>query len=79
MPDDLRRGLVAAGLILAMGILAGVRPQPLREAPPPIPAVRCEAWMADAIPRIGVKKREPVAAAIRHGDIPPAAREWFTK
>lgn len=79
MPPDLLRGLVATGLLLGLGVLATARPQPSRSAPTAIPVAQCEAWMADAIPRVGARKREAVAAAIRRGEVPTAATEWFIR
>ena len=79
VPVDLLRGLMAVGLLLGLGLLATLRPLTGRQAPLPIPHGRCEAWMADAIPRVGVRKRDAVAAAIRNGEIPPAAQEWFSR
>ena len=79
VPVEVLRGSLAAGLILGLGVLATIRPLPERLAPPPIPAAGCEAWLADAIPRVGARKREAVAAGIRRGEIPPAALEWFSR
>jgi hypothetical protein len=69
---------VLALLLLAAG-LACLRPLPDRAAPEPLPAATCETWMADAIPGVGPKSRDQVAAGVRAGTIPPAAREWFSR
>jgi len=65
-------------LLLAAG-LAWLRPQPDRAAPEPLPAAACEVWMADAIPGVGPKSRESVAAGVRSGTIPDAAVGFFNR
>lgn len=69
--------VAAVGLLLLLGLLATLRPLPDRGAPPPLPAAACATWMADAIPRVGPRTRDAVAAAIRRGEVPAAARDWF--
>jgi hypothetical protein len=65
-------------LLLAAG-LAWLRPLPDRTAPEPLPAASCAEWMADAIPGVGPKSRDQVAADIRAGTVPAAARDWFCR
>ncbi|MBN8524506.1 MAG: hypothetical protein J0M02_04110 [Planctomycetes bacterium] len=68
---------LAAALLLALGGIAWLRPMPDRGAPTPMPADGCLTWMADAIPGVGPKTRDAVAARIRAGDVPAVARDWF--
>jgi hypothetical protein len=69
--------VVVAASLLALLALAFVRQPAAPEPPPRIPASACEAWMADALPGVGAKSREHIAAAIRSGELaslPPRAR-----
>ncbi|MCS6970067.1 MAG: hypothetical protein RMM29_02075 [Planctomycetota bacterium] len=71
----MREALAALGLLLALALSAAFRgPLPV---PPRLPAAACQPWMADCIPGVGAKRREQVAAEIRAGRIPAAARAWF--
>jgi hypothetical protein len=74
-----RELLPVAGLLLILGLIAVLRPTPSRQAPPSLPPAACQTWMADAIPGIGLKRRDAVAADIRAGVVPPAAQAWFTR
>lgn len=66
-------------LLAGLGALAVLRPAPARTPPPALPAAACETWMADALPGVGRVRREAVAAQIRAGAVPAAARTWFSR
>jgi hypothetical protein len=66
-------------LLAALGVLALVRPGTARTPPPALPAAACMPWMADALPGIGRARREETAARIRAGEVPAAARTWFSR
>ena len=73
------REVIAVGCLLALAAgLAWLRPLPDRAAPAPMPASACTTWMADAIPGVGPKSREGVAAGIRSGSIPDKVRDWYS-
>jgi hypothetical protein len=60
------------GVIIRLGFAA-----PAGE-PPRVDARQAEAWMADALPGVGVKRRHDSLEALRRGDIealPKQARE----
>lgn len=71
----MREAWAATALLVALAASAPWRSAP--PVPPRIPAAACEPWMADGIPGVGAKRRAAVAAEIRAGRIPPAARDWF--
>lgn len=73
----MREALAAAALLLALGVLAALRPAPARGLPPPIPAADCAPWMADAIPGVGPLGRDQASRRIRAGEVPAAAAGWF--
>jgi hypothetical protein len=73
-----RDAIAAVVLLIALVGLAVLRPVGDRQAPALQPAADCAVWMADAIPGVGPKSRELVAARIRAGEVPVAARDWFT-
>lgn len=73
----MRDAAAAATLLIILGGLGLLRPAADRQAPDPLPAASCTVWMADAVPGVGPKSREQVAARIRGGEVPPAARDWF--
>jgi hypothetical protein len=74
------RDAIAAGvLLLALGVWASLRPPTDRMAPSAVPAATCSTWMADAVPGVGPKTREAVAARIRAGQVPAAAVDWFAQ
>lgn len=75
----MREVIAVLALLLLAIALAWLRPQPDRAAPAPLPAAACETWMADAIPGVGPKSREQVAAGIRAGAIPHVADSWFSR
>jgi len=69
--------LAVIGLLLAIAVVAAAR-RAAAERDHRLPAGDCEAWMADALPGIGPKTREAMAAAIRSGEwrhLPSGARE----
>lgn len=74
----MRDAIAAAVLVIALGGLAVLRPANDRHPPAAQPAGDCATWMADAIPGVGPKSREQVAARIRAGEVPAAARDWFS-
>lgn len=74
----MREAAAAAILLIALGILGALRPTADRAAPAPLPAAACTTWMADAVPGVGPKTREAVAARIRAGQVPAAAHDWFS-
>lgn len=75
----MRDAVAALALLLLAAGLAWLRPLPDRAAPAPLPAAACETWMADAIPGVGPKNRDQVAAGIRSGAIPAKAEGWFSR
>ena len=74
----MRDAVAVVGLLGLAAALAWLRPLPDRVAPAPLPAVSCATWMADAIPGVGAKTRETVAAGIRSGQVPAKAAGWFS-
>jgi hypothetical protein len=65
-------------LVTMLLLLAWARPMADRAAPAPLPSAAAEPWMADAIPGVGPRTRERIANEIRAGQVPAAARAWFT-
>lgn len=76
---DLVGAIGAALLILSIGTVATLRQPDDRDPPARLPAAGCTGWMADALPRVGPRSRDAVAAAIRRGEIPPAGKDWFDR
>ena len=75
----MREVIAVLVVLLVAGALARWRPLPDREPPQPLPAASCQTWMADAIPGVGPKSREQVAAAISSGQVPAKATDWFVR
>jgi hypothetical protein len=73
-----REVIAVAGLLGFAAVLAWLRPLPARLAPAPLPAASCAAWMADAIPGVGARTSEAVAAGVRSGRVPAKAAGWFS-
>ena len=73
-----REVIAVAGLLGLAAVLAWLRPLPARSAPAPLPASSCATWMADAIPGVGARTSEAVAAGIRSGRVPAKAVGWFS-
>jgi hypothetical protein len=74
---DQGQAWLAVATIVALGVLAWLRPMPPQIVPARIPATQAEAWMADCLPGVGSKTRERMAEALRNGDtgrLPPQAR-----
>jgi len=69
--------VAAMVMLIALGAWATWAPRQATPVPPRLPAAAAEVWMADALPGVGGKRREAVAAAIRSGqveDVPASAR-----
>lgn len=75
----MRETVAVLVLLLLTAAVAWLRPLPGRAAPAALPAADCVGWMADAIPGVGPKRRDEVAAGIRAGAIPAAAEGWFSR
>jgi hypothetical protein len=71
------RGVLAA-VLLAVALWAQLRPSRPIHAPQPVPAERAQAWMVDALPGVGPKRRDQAVVAVRQHlveDLPKAARK----
>ncbi len=75
MKDHYRISLAIMLLVTAIAVRVATSPRLPR--PPLIPIAEAEPWMAAALPGIGMKTREAMAAHIRAGErqkLPPGAR-----
>jgi hypothetical protein len=65
---DHRGWLMVIGMMVLIGLWSQ-RSRPLPSDPVRVPVVHCEAWMADALPGVGVKTRDVQWQRIKSGDL----------